>query len=87
MAHSAVATAFPQKFFVWNRDLKCLGFKAQKMDASEREQYRAATHGDREAFEMIIRTRAELIFRGAHAARVQLSAARREQRHRCGPQR
>ena len=73
------------------------------MDASEREQYQAAIHGDREAFEVIIRTHSRtlfaiaygilqkreeaedvvLIFRGAQAARVQLSVARREQRHRC----
>ena len=32
------------------------------MDASEREQYRAATHGDREAFEMIIRTHSRALF-------------------------
>jgi RNA polymerase sigma-70 factor (ECF subfamily) len=32
------------------------------MDASEREQYRAAIHGDREAFEMIIRTHSRTIF-------------------------
>ena len=32
------------------------------MDASEREQYRAAIHGDREAFEMIIRTRSRTLF-------------------------
>jgi RNA polymerase sigma-70 factor, ECF subfamily len=33
-----------------------------KMDASEREQYRAAIHGDREAFEMIIRTHSRTLF-------------------------
>jgi RNA polymerase sigma-70 factor (ECF subfamily) len=32
------------------------------MDPSEREQYRAAIHGDREAFEMIIRTRSRTLF-------------------------
>src|SRR5207253_10317742 len=32
------------------------------MDASEREQYRAAIHGDREAFEMIIRVHSRNLF-------------------------
>ena len=32
------------------------------MDPSEREQYRAAIHGDREAFEMIIRTHSRPLF-------------------------
>src|SRR5438046_3732127 len=32
------------------------------MDASELEQYRAAIHGDREAFEMIIRTHSRALF-------------------------
>jgi RNA polymerase sigma-70 factor, ECF subfamily len=32
------------------------------MDASEREQYRAAIHGDREAFEMIIHTHSRALF-------------------------
>ena len=32
------------------------------MDASEREQYRAAIRGDREAFEMIIRTNSRTLF-------------------------
>src|SRR6266403_2478444 len=32
------------------------------MDASEREQYRAAIHGDREGFEMIIRTHSRTLF-------------------------
>ena len=32
------------------------------MDASEREQYRAAIQGDREAFEMIIRTHSGTLF-------------------------
>jgi RNA polymerase sigma-70 factor (ECF subfamily) len=32
------------------------------MDASEREQYRRAIHGDREAFEMIIRTHSRTLF-------------------------
>jgi RNA polymerase sigma-70 factor (ECF subfamily) len=32
------------------------------MDASEREQYRAAIHGDREAFEMIIRSQSRTLF-------------------------
>src|SRR5204863_7392596 len=32
------------------------------MDANEREQYRAAIHGDRNAFEMIIRTHSRALF-------------------------
>jgi RNA polymerase sigma-70 factor (ECF subfamily) len=32
------------------------------MDASEREHYKAAIHGDREAFEMIIRTHSRTLF-------------------------
>jgi RNA polymerase sigma-70 factor (ECF subfamily) len=32
------------------------------MDASEREQYQAAIHGDREVFEMIIRTHSRTLF-------------------------
>src|SRR5215831_19824758 len=32
------------------------------MDAGEREQYRAAIHGDREAFEMMIRTDGQTLF-------------------------
>lgn len=32
------------------------------MDANEREHYRAAIHGDREAFEMIIRTQSRPLF-------------------------
>ena len=32
------------------------------MDPSEREQYRAAIHGDREAFEMIIRAHSRILF-------------------------
>ena len=32
------------------------------MDASERKQYQAAIHGDREAFEMIIRTHSRTLF-------------------------
>jgi len=32
------------------------------MDPSEREQYRAAIHGNREAFEMIIRTHSRALF-------------------------
>ena len=32
------------------------------MDASEREQYRAAIHGDRGAFEMVIRTHSRALF-------------------------
>jgi RNA polymerase sigma-70 factor, ECF subfamily len=51
---------FP-KFLARNRDLGRLGF-SNKMDASEREQYRAAIHGDREAFEMIIRTHSRTLF-------------------------
>jgi RNA polymerase sigma-70 factor (ECF subfamily) len=37
------------------------------MDASEHEQYRAAIHGDREAFEMIIRTHSRALFAIAYA--------------------
>jgi RNA polymerase sigma-70 factor (ECF subfamily) len=37
------------------------------MDPSEREQYRAAIHGDREAFEMIIRTHSRALFAIAYA--------------------
>jgi hypothetical protein len=33
------------------------------MDASEREQYQAAIHGDREAFKMIIRTHIRRTYR------------------------
>jgi RNA polymerase sigma-70 factor (ECF subfamily) len=36
------------------------------MDASEREQYRAAIHGDRDAFEMIIRTQSRTLFAVAY---------------------
>lgn len=36
------------------------------MDPSEREQYRAAIHGDREAFEMIIRTHSRTLFAVAY---------------------
>jgi RNA polymerase sigma-70 factor (ECF subfamily) len=32
------------------------------MDANEREKYRAAIHGDRDAFEMIIRTHSRTLF-------------------------
>ena len=32
------------------------------MDASEREHYRAAIHGDREAFEMVIRSNSRTLF-------------------------
>src|SRR2546421_7695394 len=32
------------------------------MDANEREMYRAAIHGDRDAFEMIIRTHSRSLF-------------------------
>ena len=39
-----------------------LGFRSTQMDPSEREQYRAAIHGDREAFEMIIRTHSRPLF-------------------------
>src|SRR6478752_6247684 len=53
---------FPEKHFARNRDLKRLGFRSQTMDASEREQYRAAIHGDRDAFEMIIRTHSRTLF-------------------------
>jgi RNA polymerase sigma-70 factor (ECF subfamily) len=37
------------------------------MDASEREQYQAAIHGDREAFEMIIRTHSRPLFAIAYS--------------------
>jgi len=37
------------------------------MDPSEREQYRAAIHGDREAFEMIIRTHSRPLFAIAYS--------------------
>jgi RNA polymerase sigma-70 factor (ECF subfamily) len=37
------------------------------MDHSEREQYRAAIHGDREAFEMIIRTHSRPLFAIAYS--------------------
>jgi RNA polymerase sigma-70 factor, ECF subfamily len=37
------------------------------MDLSEREQYRAAIHGDREAFEMIIRTHSRVLFAIAYS--------------------
>jgi RNA polymerase sigma-70 factor, ECF subfamily len=36
------------------------------MDAGEREQYRAAIHGDRQAFEMIIRTHSRTLFAVAY---------------------
>ena len=36
------------------------------MDSSEREQYRAAIHGDREAFEMIICTHSRTLFAVAY---------------------
>src|SRR5215468_4458959 len=36
------------------------------MDPSEREQYEAAIHGDREAFEMIIRTHSRTLFAVAY---------------------
>src|SRR5712675_3028400 len=36
------------------------------MDPNEREQYRAAIHGDREAFEMIIRTHTRPLFAMAY---------------------
>lgn len=36
------------------------------MDAKEREQYRAAIHGDRDAFEMIIRTHSRALFAVAY---------------------
>ena len=37
------------------------------MDPSEREQYRAAIHGDREAFEMIIRIHSRTLFAVAYS--------------------
>src|SRR5437660_9093515 len=37
------------------------------MDANEREQYEAAIHGDREAFEMIIRTHSRTLFAVAYS--------------------
>ena len=42
--------------------LKRLGCRSTQMDASQREQYQAAIHGDREAFEMIIRTHSRTLF-------------------------
>jgi RNA polymerase sigma factor (sigma-70 family) len=42
--------------------LERLGFRPTQMEASEREQYRAAIRGDREAFEMIIRTQSRTLF-------------------------
>src|SRR5947208_6457388 len=36
------------------------------MDASELEQYRAAIHGDREAFEMVIATHSRALFASAY---------------------
>jgi len=36
------------------------------MDPSEREKYQAAIHGDREAFEMIIRTHSRTHFASAY---------------------
>jgi RNA polymerase sigma-70 factor (ECF subfamily) len=41
---------------------KRLGFRSQQMDASESEQYWAAIHGDRQAFEMIIRRHSRTLF-------------------------
>src|SRR5881392_3107871 len=37
------------------------------MDPSEREKYQAAIHGDREAFEMIIRTHSRTLFAVAYS--------------------
>src|SRR5206468_2617222 len=37
------------------------------MDASEREQYRAAIHGDRQAFEMVIRMHSRTLFAIAYS--------------------
>jgi RNA polymerase sigma-70 factor, ECF subfamily len=37
------------------------------MDVSQREQYQAAMHGDREAFELIIRTHSRVLFAIAYA--------------------
>src|SRR4029079_434233 len=51
-----------RKFFARKRVFKRLGFRSQTMDASEREQYRAAIHGDRDAFELIIRTHSRTLF-------------------------
>src|SRR6266536_4512713 len=51
-----------RKFSARKRAFKRLGFRSQTMDASEREQYRAAIHGDRDAFEMIIRTHSRTLF-------------------------
>jgi len=50
------------KKFARNRAPKRLGIRSTQMDASEREQYRAAIHGDRQAFEMIIRTHSRTLF-------------------------
>jgi hypothetical protein len=38
------------------------------MDPGEREQYQAAIRGDREAFEMIIRTNSRALFAVAYGA-------------------
>ena len=52
----------PKKYFARNQHLGRLGFRSTMMDASEKEQYEAAIHGDREAFEMIIRTHSRILF-------------------------
>src|SRR5947207_15985811 len=52
----------PKKYFARNQHLGRPGFRSTIMDASESEQYEAAIHGDREAFEMIIRTHSRTLF-------------------------
>jgi RNA polymerase sigma-70 factor (ECF subfamily) len=59
---SAISLPDFGKYFARNRDLRRLGFRSTMMDANEREQYRAAIHGDRDAFEMIIRTHSRPLF-------------------------
>src|SRR5215216_7130757 len=65
-AAAARMPALPEKNFARYRDLERLGCRSQQMDVSEREQYRAAIHGDREAFEMIIRTQSRTLFAVAY---------------------
>src|SRR5260370_31820650 len=51
-----------EKYFARNRDFRRLDFRSTTMDANERERYRAAIHGDEDAFEMIIRTHGRVLF-------------------------
>jgi RNA polymerase sigma-70 factor (ECF subfamily) len=57
-----VATGFPKKISRGIAPLNVYALDRNTMDASEREQYRAAIHGDRDAFEMIIRTHSRTLF-------------------------